>query len=569
MLTYFCSMTNSDISEFFSTLSKLMDLHAEDSFKSKSYSIAAYNIDQLEEDLAAMDDAAMRNSKGIGASTATKIREILDTGKLQQLEDIINRTPLGVLDIMQIKGLGPKKVRTIWTEMGIESVGELEYACNENRLAAFKGFGQKTQEAVLQNIAFIRSSQGFQLWASVEKMANDWVARLNKSFPQYKFLLSGAVLRQMETVSEVEIISDMPLETLPKYWANVPGLKMDVDEAKGKLQLNLQDSIPIDFTFVSKDKLYQTYFRNNCSQEFLSAFETQFSLPDNVKSEEEIFTHNKLQFIPAPMRENGKILEKAISNTIQKPILTTDIKGIIHSHSKWSDGQETIETMARYAISKGLEYLVLSDHSQAAFYANGLTPDRIAAQHQEIDLLNEKLKPFKIFKSIEADILNDGSLDYDNNVLSTFDLVIASVHSNLKMSQDKAMQRLLTAIQNPHTTILGHLTGRLLLSREGYPLDHKMIIDACADYGVVIEINAHPRRLDLDWRWIDYALEKNVLLSINPDAHALSGYDDVYYGCKVAQKAGLTPAQNLSSFSLTEMENFIESKKRKRNLQPL
>lgn len=560
-------MTNSDISEFFSMLSKLMDLHAEDSFKSKSYSIAAYNIDQLEADLAAMDDATIRSSKGIGSSTAAKIREILDTGKLQQLENIINRTPLGVLDIMQIKGLGPKKVRTIWIDMGVESVGELEYACNENRLAGIKGFGQKTQEAVLQNIAFIRSSQGFQLWASVEAIAQNWIARLKQSFPNYQFVLTGAFYRQLETVSEIEIVSDLPADTLPRLWANAPGISMQ--QTEHILILKMPDNIPIKFHFVAKEKIAFTQFQNACSESFLADFEAQFALPEKAQNEADIFNHHQLQFIPAPLRESANVIEKAKQNLIAKPIEVKDIKGIIHSHSKWSDGQETIETMAKHAISKGLEYLVLSDHSQAAYYASGLTPDRIAAQHQEIDTLNEKLKPFKIFKSIEADILNDGSLDYDNNVLSTFDLVIASVHSNLKMSQDKAMQRLLTAIQNPHTTILGHLTGRLLLSREGYPLDHKMIIDACADYDVVIEINAHPRRLDLDWRWIEYALEKNVLLSINPDAHSLSGYDDVYYGCKVAQKAGLTPAQNLSSFSLAEMEDFIVTKKRKRNLQLL
>jgi DNA polymerase (family 10) len=562
-------MTNGDISEYFSALSKLMELHAEDSFKSKSYSIAAYNIDQLEENIPEMDEGALRSSKGIGASTAAKIREILDTGKLQQLEDIINRTPLGVLDIMKIKGLGPKKVRTIWTEMGIESVGELEYACNENRLAAFKGFGQKTQEAVLQNIAFIRSSQGFQLWATVEPSANGWIARLSKAFPQYTFLLSGAVHRQMETVSEIEIYSDMPLDTLPKYWGNVPGLKLEVNEEKGKLLLLLPDNIPVDFTFVAKDKLVSAAFRNNCSPEFLAAFEQKYSIAETARSEEEIFTAHQLQFIPAPMREEPSVLDVSAANAIKPLILPSDIKGIIHSHSKWSDGQETLETMAKHAISKGLEYLVISDHSQAAYYASGLTPDRVAAQQLEIDMLNEKLKPFKIFKSIEADILNDGSLDYDNGVLSTFDLVIASVHSNLKMSQDKAMQRLLTAIQNPYTTILGHLTGRLLLSREGYPIDHKMIIDACSDYDVVVEINAHPRRLDLDWRWVSYAMEKGVLLSINPDAHSLQGYEDVYYGCKIAQKAGLSADRNLSSFSLAEMEKFVESKKRKRNLQPL
>jgi DNA polymerase (family 10) len=217
--------------------------------------------------------------------------------------------------------------------------------------------------------------------------------------------------------------------------------------------------------------------------------------------------------------------------------------------------------MALAARAQGLEYLVLSDHSQSAFYAGGLKPDRTAAQHQEIDALNDKLAPFRIFKSIESDILSDGSLDYSDKVLATFDLVIASVHSNLKMSQDKAMERVLAAITNPFTRILGHPTGRLLLSRKGYPLDHKVVIDTCAAHNVVLEINAHPRRLDLDWRWIEYALEKGVLLSIDPDAHAIEGYHDTYYGVKVAQKGGLTKAHNLSSFTLQQFEAWLQRKR--------
>jgi DNA polymerase (family 10) len=206
---------------------------------------------------------------------------------------------------------------------------------------------------------------------------------------------------------------------------------------------------------------------------------------------------------------------------------------------------------------------VISDHSQTAVYADGLKPDRIAAQHQEIDQLNAKLAPFKIFKSIESDILGDGSLDYSPQVLATFDMVIASVHSNLKMSEEKAMERVLNAIRNPYTTILGHPTGRLLLSRKGYPLDHKVIIDACAEHNVVLEINAHPRRLDMDWRWIDYAMERGVLMSIDPDAHSIDGYKDTYYGVMTAQKGGLTKEFNLSSYSLAELEQYIAERKRK------
>lgn len=220
--------------------------------------------------------------------------------------------------------------------------------------------------------------------------------------------------------------------------------------------------------------------------------------------------------------------------------------------------------MAAAAIEKGYEYLVISDHSKTAFYAKGLYEDRVLAQHQQIDELNTQFAPFKIFKSIESDILNDGSLDYDNSILNRFDVIIASIHSNLKMTEEKAMMRLINAIENPFTSILGHMTGRLLLSRNGYPVNHQKIIDACAANNVVIEINAHPRRLDIDWRWVRAALDKNVLLSINPDAHSIDGYNDCRYGVLAAQKGGLSAAQNLSSFSLQQFETFVSEQKKKR-----
>lgn len=261
------------------------------------------------------------------------------------------------------------------------------------------------------------------------------------------------------------------------------------------------------------------------------------------------------------MRESPTIIERAANNTLPKLIEPGDIKGIIHNHSNWSDGLFTLEEMATALIAKGMEYLVISDHSKSAAYANGLTEERIVQQQLLIDELNQKLAPFKIFKSIECDILGDGSLDYSDDVLKSFDLVIASVHSNLYMNETKAMERLTKAIENPYTTILGHLTGRLLLSRNGYPIDHKKIIDTCVAHNVVIEINANPHRLDLDWRWIEYALSKNALLSINPDAHTIEGFDDIVYGAIASQKGGLTAASNLSSFSLAEFEAFVTKRK--------
>jgi DNA polymerase (family 10) len=278
--------------------------------------------------------------------------------------------------------------------------------------------------------------------------------------------------------------------------------------------------------------------------------------------EQAIFQEAGVQYIPPYLRESINIISKAKAHKISDVVQTSDIKGLIHAHSNWSDGGYTIEEMAKELIATGFEYLVISDHSKAAYYANGLSEQRIREQHRYIDELNEKLAPFKIFKSIECDILNDGALDYENKILSMFDLVITSVHSNLDMDEEKAMKRLLGAITNPYTTIMGHMTGRLLLRRKGYPIDHKTIIDACAENHVVIEINASPSRLDMDWRWIDYAMEKGVILSIDPDAHTTEEFPNIKYGVLVAQKGGLTKERNLSSYSLKEFEAFLEKNKK-------
>ena len=550
-------MNNYEIADQFSLLSKLMDIHGENSFKSKSYSNAAFNIERLPAEISTMDDAELFNVRGIGEATGKKIRVLLATGKLPQLEELIANTPPGIIDMLQIKGLGPKKIAVIWNELGIESLGELEYACQENRLVTLKGFGAKTQESVLQNIVYFKQNLGFHLWAEVEVFGNSMVEKLQKAYPDNLLSLTGDIRRQNETVEYVELVTDLDKEEINEEFQEIEGAEVEYD-TDDCLLVKMPGQPRLRFYLAERDNYYQRLFTSTGSAEFIAAFESKYKIPEIVSSEEEIFTANKLEYIPAMLRETAGILDKAAANKLPVLIQPSDIRGIIHSHSTWSDGVNTIEQMAKAAIATGLEYLVLSDHSQSAFYAGGLKPDRIAAQHQEIDALNAKLAPFRIFKSIESDILSDGSLDYSDQVLSTFDLVIASVHSNLKMSQEKAMERVLNAVRNPYTRILGHPTGRLLLSRKGYPLDFKKLIDTCAEHKVVIEINAHPRRLDLDWRWIDYALECGVLLSIDPDAHSVEGYYDTYYGVLVAQKGGLTKERNLSSFTLKEFEAYLK-----------
>ena len=459
--------------------------------------------------------------------------------------------------------------------MEIESLGELLYACNENRLTLFKGFGEKTQKNVQEAIEFYFLNQGNFLFVQLDEICPQVDNYLKKLFSPEKVRITGAYRRQELTIEQLEFVILETNEIIkPKFQtAQPPEL---LEETETSILYKLKNGLKLRLYSGGTNRA-EELFNSTGSKEFVTAFQQSFPgikySGDETENDEIVFTKATIPYIPPCLRESASIIEKAKKNKLPLLIQTKDIRSIIHSHSNWSDGSYTIEEMANECIKRGLEYLVISDHSQAAFYAKGLKEDRVIEQHRYIDELNNKFalesskknigeQAFKIFKSIESDILNDGSLDYSEEILKTFDLVIASVHSNLKMPEEKAMKRLITAIENPYTTILGHMTGRLLLSRNGYPLDHKKIIEACAANHVVIELNAHPRRLDIDWKWIDYAIEKGVLLSIDPDAHSLDGFDDIKYGVLAAQKGGMTKENNLSSYSLQEFEDWLKKNRK-------
>ena len=537
-----------------------MDIHGENAFKSKSYASAAFSIEKLPP-LSEIPFEKIASLKGIGSSAAQKIIEILQTGKLLSLEDIISKTPEGIFEMLQIKGIGPKKINTIWKEMEIETIGELLYACKENRLKLYKGFGEKTQQNVIDSIEFYFKNKGRHLYAQVEMIADGLLAFLNNIFPVNKIDITGSFKRQLEIIEELEFIIDTPPEIVELNMSSKEEFELTEKNEK-YLQYSTPLGIDIKIHTTTPEEFMEESIVLSSSAEFNTAIK---NLKDkksfSAKTEEEYFISLGLPVIPAYYREHKHAIENIQLKKTNDCIDVKDIKGIIHSHSNWSDGSNTIEEMAIAAQSLGMEYLVISDHSKSAFYAQGLSEEKIMAQHQYIDELNTKLAPFKIFKSIESDILNDGNLDYADKILNQFDLIIASVHSNLKMNEEKAMSRLIKAIENPFTTIIGHMTGRLLLSRPGYPINHRTIIDACAANKVVIELNAHPSRLDIDWRHIEYALEKNVLISINPDAHTIDGLNDVKYGVLTAQKAMLPKKSNLSSFSLKEFTDYIQKTK--------
>ena len=554
-------MENAQLAEQLDLLSKLLDIHGSDTFKSKSYAAAAFTIEKLPYPLANTNPENWKNIRGIGSSVAGALSQLIETGKLTILDDLISNTPSGVIEMLQIKGVGPKKIHTIWKEMGIESMGELLYACQENRLLHYKGFGEKTQVSIENSIRFLLQHKGHFLFAEIEALLPTIESFLHQQFGQENVAVTGDFRRQLPTLKELSFVIGTSKESIKEKFLTAQPPEL-IEETEDSLCYQLKNGLAI--RLYNSSNLPLDLLKTSSTPEF---YEALLSIPAQLdvatqphqKPDDIFFLKRNIPVSSPARRESKKQLEKAY---LTMPIQVESIRGLIHCHSTWSDGANTIEEMAKACLDNKWEYMVLSDHSASAFYANGLKSDRVAAQHQQIDELNKKLAPFRIFKSIESDILNDGSLDYEATVLSSFDLIIASIHSNLRMIEETATNRLLKAIENPFTTILGHPTGRLLLSREGYPIDHKRIIDACAVHKVAIEINAHPRRLDLDWKWLDYAIEKGVFISINPDAHALAGLSDVQYGVLIAQKSLLTPAMNLSSFSKIQLEQWLAERKR-------
>lgn len=548
-------MSNKEIAKVFQFLGDIMELHGENPFKIRSYQNAYLTLRKLERPLTEMEAAEISAIKGVGQAIAEKIRELLDTGKMNTLQQYLDKTPEGVQEMLHIKGFGPKKIKVIWSELGIETIGELLYAVNENRLLELKGFGEKTQNELRQQLQYFLKSRNQFHFATLEKEGLEILKALQQALPELKMEFTGAFRRCANILESIDILL---------------GSKVEIDSVLNKIGLqNIQsqadhtsalstNEYPVRIFQCTATEFGSKQFKYSAAPNFMQAFLEKYPDQDfrDLADETEIFAKVNQTFIPAELREEAWGLTRPVPTLLE----AKDIKGVVHTHSTYSDGINTLREMAEYSKQQGYEYLVMSDHSKSAFYANGLQPERVLNQMAEIDALNLELAPFRIFKGIESDILNDGSLDYSEDILSKFEVIIASVHSNLRMDETKATQRVIKAVENPYTRILGHPTGRLLLSRQGYRLDHQKVIDACAANGVAIELNASPYRLDLDWTWIPYALDKGVLISINPDAHSRQGIHDIHYGVLSARKGALSAAQCLNAKGVNDFVIWINSR---------
>lgn len=563
-------MNNNEIIKILKLSAALLELHEANDFKVKAYASAAFNLDKVEHSLVDMPAHELVKLQGVSKSIAEKIIAIREKGSFEELDELVTNTPQGVLEMLDIKGVGPKKIRSLWKEHAIDTPQKLLQACEEDRLSKIKGFGAKTQETIKKGLLFSKAQQGNFLYADIEEYAFKLQDALKDIFKNTRVEQTGQLRRRLDIIDKLEYLietDDAPatLKALDDVAFLLPNKKASgpftwKGHAKDfEVEVIVKAAKPATF---EKRWLLTTASELHLGATSPSGKALYSELSEaNGTTEKELYTQVGLTYIEPEMREGLQEVALAAQGKLPKLIEYSDMKGVLHNHSTYSDGKNTLREMAEACMELGYEYLGISDHSVSAFYASGLDEDRVAQQHKEIDELNKELAPFVIFKGIESDILNDGSLDYSEDVLKSFDFIVSSIHSNLNMDMDKATMRLKKAIENPYTTILGHMTGRLLLKREGYPVNHRYIIDACAANDVIIEINANPWRLDIDWRWIPYCLEKGVMLSINPDAHEIPGLMDMYYGTLTGRKGGLSKEHCLNTKTVDEVVSIFQKSK--------
>ncbi len=524
-----------------------MELHGENPFKFRSY-YKAYNIlRKVEAPLLSMSTEDLLTIEGVGKNIANKIVELCTTGEMQTLSKMQDLTPQGVQDMLLVRGFGPKKVRLVWDQLGVENIGELLYACQENRLVKLKGFGAKTQADLIESLQYHLASRGKFHLGKILPKARIAIATLSLKYPEARTELTGPIRRHCNIVEAIDLVTTLSLAEV--LAADPASFAYEGDHLSfDGLPMILHPASMQDFGTVLAHSTGPEAFAEQLTSEVYA-------------DEASVFKGSGQSYVIAELRDWGLTDSKLDVSSIETDDLVTvaDIKGIVHNHSTYSDGIHSLDDMATYCQEQGFAYLVMSDHSQYAGYANGLKADRVSAQQQEIDAINARYTDFKVFKSIECDILPSGELDYTEQVLQSFDLLVCSVHAGLKMSQPKAMERLTRAIASPYCHILGHMTGRLLLSRQGYPVDHREIIDLCSEYNVAIELNANPYRLDMDWRYIPYAMEKGVSISINPDAHSREAIHYIEWGVASARKGGLTADACLNTRDLSSFQAWVDN----------
>jgi len=579
-------MDNRAIADLLSDIAVFSELAGENPFKSRAFQNVARTVEKHPESVAALcSEGRLREIKGIGASIEEIIQEIVKTGSSSLLKELKAGFPEGITELLSLSGVGPKKVKAIYEKLGVATIGELEYACRENRLVGLEGFGEKSQAKILQAIEFRKTTQASRLYSEAVEIGEDLARQAEESKLFDHVDLAGSLRRGKSTYkdidillvpkqgSEIAVIRDR-LIALADAGADGPAVigagDTKVSIRRQGLQVDFrivpEESYPAALQHFTGSKEHNTLLRTRAKGMGLKMSEWGVFGPDGqaipVTDEANVYAKVGLPWIPPEIREADGEIEAAEGGLLPQLVEEKDFRGMIHVHSSASDGVRTIEELARECIRRGYTWLCLSDHSRSAIYAGGLSADALIAQVNEIRSLNALLAPFRIFAGVESDILADGSLDYPDEILAQLDFVIGSVHSQLTMDKERSTARLVAAARNPRMTILGHPSGRLLLGREGYQWDETAVLTALAERGAALEHNCNPHRLDPDWGVLKRAARMRIPVAIDPDAHDIGGFDDMRFGMVMARKAWLTKADVLNCMDTEEIDAWFTSRKK-------
>lgn len=571
-------MTNSQIAALIDEIGTLLELKGENPFRSNSYHAAARAIDQVTDDIAArVRGGDLGHIPGVGEAIREKIEALVNTGAIPQLEELRAATPPGLLQMLRLPGMGPKKVKSLF-DTGIKDLQELKAACDAGTVAKLKGFGPKSQQNILDGLAFLERVGGRIRIDIADALAEPIVAMLRSLKGVKRVEACGSLRRRKETIGDLDfLVSCAQVDAVMDAFAAMPGVVQVVargetltsvllpvgdgpsaSTVRADLRVVDDKQFPFALHHLTGSKEHNVAMRGRAQQRSFKMNEYDLVGPKGsvkCKTEEDIFQALGLEYVPPELRENTGEIAAAENDAIPKLVEVKDIRGVFHNHTTASDGINTLEEMAAAAQALGFEYLGIADHSQSLTVARGLSPDRVKQQHKEIDALNKKLKGFHVFKGIECDILADGELDYDDDVLASFDYVVASVHTLFGQSRSDMTARIIKAVRHPRVTMLGHSTGRLLLQRDGYEVDLDAVLKAAAESDTMVEINAQPKRLDVDWIHARRAKELGIRLVINPDAHATDELALYRYGVDVARRGWLTADDVLNSRPLKKI-NF-------------
>ncbi len=583
-------MDKNQVANLLDELATLLELkEGSNPFEVRAYQNAARSINALDGDIEQLTrEGKLKGVPGLGSTIIKRIEEAVETGHIALYDELVETTPPVKLEMMRIPGVGPKTINTIYNQLHVNSIPDLVEACKQNKVATLPGFGKKTQDKILQGIAFLAQHADRFLYPVAEEEALH-ISTALKALPEIvRLQVAGSLRRRRETIGDIDMVvsvDDSAGEEVRRKIMDVftsqPSVQAITGKGETKSSVVLSSGINMDLRVVNDSQFPNTLHHFTGSKQHhiplrRRALSMNMTINDYglfrgkephlelipCKDEADIYAALGMAYIEPELREDMGEIEAAVNGTLPVLVQESDLRGVLHVHSTWSDGRNTIRELVEACIARGLAYLGLTDHSKTAAYAGGLDEEALRRQHEEIDRLNEEYAGrIRILKGTECDILRDGSLDYEDDVLANLDFVVASIHSLFNLPAEEQTRRMLRAISNPYVDIIGHPTGRILLGREGYTLDLDAVIDAAAEHGVCIEINAHPSRLDLDWRYLHRARDKGIKIPINPDAHSIDGFDDMRYGVGIARKGWLRASDVLNTMSTDALWKFFKKRR--------